>query len=130
MKPLIFRIIPSKLVITAALLSITCLSSEAIANTTVDDKPPLEQQSEEHSIGVMVKAINTALENPSNDSLEIITHYGTDSRYYVMIRGWLVQVLSGVQSQYYASQDRHTHKAALAEKIEFLQQALRRIDLE
>lgn len=47
------------------------------------------------------------LGNRSEDprALETIAKHGTDSRYYVMIRGWLVQVKSGVESQLAATKD-------------------------
>jgi hypothetical protein len=46
------------------------------------------------------------LGNRSEDprSLETIAKHGTDSRYYVMIRNWLVQVKSGVESPIICSQ--------------------------
>jgi len=88
----------------------------------------------------MVKALSRAIASPdAPDSLQIITRYGTDSRYYVMIRGWLVQELSGVQSQLDATKDHKTKdhktkddsaKTALIERVSFLTNAIRRIDLE
>lgn len=93
-------------------------------------------QSDEYAIGVMVKSLDHAIKHPSNSSLATITEYGTDSRYYVMIRGWLVQELQGVKSQLAAyrldtldtSDDQH--RARLQHKVDFLTQAIRRIDLE
>lgn len=98
---------------------------------------PLSEEplSEEYKIGVMIKALSQAIASPDTpDSLAIITQYGTDSRYYVMIRGWLVQELSGVQSQLDATRGHKTEdgsaKAKLAERVSFLTKAIRRIDLE
>lgn len=89
-----------------------------------------KSSSEEYKIGVMIKALSRAIASPDEpDSLQIITQYGTDSRYYVMIRGWLVQVLSGVQSQLDANRNDKT-KEKLIERVAFLTQAIRRIDLE
>ena len=86
--------------------------------------------SEECAIGVMVKAIQRALEAPQQEgALETIIGYGTDSRYYVMIRGWLVQELAGVQSRLDAARDEATRSAAEL-KAEFLTRAIRGIDLE
>jgi|GEM_PF-1900806 len=89
-----------------------------------------ESGTEEYKIGVMIKALSRAIASPDEpDSHKIITQYGTDSRYYVMIRGWLVQVLSGVRSQLDANRN-DTTKEKLSEKVALLTQAIRRIDLE
>ncbi|RTR40545.1 hypothetical protein EKG38_01080 [Shewanella canadensis] len=89
-----------------------------------------ESGTEEYKIGVMIKALSRAIASPDEpDSLQIITQYGTDSRYYVMIRGWLVQVLSGVQSQLDANRNDNAQEI-LIERVDFLTQAIRRIDLE
>ncbi|GIU23558.1 hypothetical protein L2719_05260 [Shewanella schlegeliana] len=93
-------------------------------------------QSDEYAIGVMVKSLDNAIKHPSNASLATIAEYGTDSRYYVMIRGWLVQELQGVKSQLAAYnshvQDKSydANRARLQQKVDFLQHAIRRIDLE
>ena len=87
-------------------------------------------QSEEYAIGVMVKSLDNAIQHPSADALELISQYGTDSRYYVMIRGWLVQELQGANSQLAANRKEDMHKAKLQQRVDFLQQAIRRIDLE
>jgi hypothetical protein len=89
-----------------------------------------EDRSEEHQVGTMVLAIQAALKAPEDpNSLETIAKYGTDSRYYVMIRGWLVQVKSGVESQLAATKD-PALKAKHQQRVTFLKKALRRIDLE
>lgn len=86
--------------------------------------------SEEYQIGVMVKSISEALESPDKAAaMKTITKYGTDSRYYVMIRGWLVQALKGVDSQLDATRDK-AKKESLREKRDWLYESIRRIDLE
>ncbi len=86
--------------------------------------------SEEYQIGVMVKRITEAIDAPGKpESLQTIAGYGTDSRYYVMIRGWLVQELRGVESQLLAAQE-DTTNAKLRRKADFLEKSIRRIDLE
>lgn len=88
------------------------------------------ETSEECQIGVMVKGIQHALKNPEEKgSLETITKYGLDSRYYTMIRGWLMLELTGVKSQYEAAGGesfQQKHKI----RISFLEKAIRAIDLE
>ncbi len=89
-----------------------------------------KEQAEEYAIGVMVKSLDAAIALPSEASLNTISHYGTDSRYYVMIRGWLVQELQGVESQLSAYHQDDELKTRLQHKVDFLKQAIRRIDLE
>lgn len=86
--------------------------------------------SEDARIGEMVQAIDAAIDAPENpDSLATIARYGTDTRYYVMIRGWLVQELRGVESQLEATRDPQLN-AKFQQKAAFLRTAIRRIDLE
>lgn len=89
-----------------------------------------KEQSEEYAIGVMVKSLDAAIAQPSKASLNTISHYGTDSRYYVMIRGWLVQELQGAESQLSAYRQDDEIKTRQQDKVDFLKQAIRRIDLE
>ncbi|WP_110457089.1 hypothetical protein [Shewanella algidipiscicola] len=83
---------------------------------------------EQQHIGAMVQSLKHAIRTPSPESLDIVVRYGTDSRYYTMIRGWLVQELSGVESQL-ASQNEgdNPEQDALAAH---LRACIRRIDLE
>jgi hypothetical protein len=91
---------------------------------------PVNPRSEEYRIGIMIKALSVALSAPTRpQSLETVARYGTDSRYYVMIRGWLNEELSGVQSQLDSAQD-HAAKVLLQQKSDFLRASIRRIDLE
>ncbi|MCL1139375.1 hypothetical protein [Shewanella pneumatophori] len=120
------KLATSALLLRTKLLSIVLLS--AILTMPVQANTP--EQSEEYTIGVMVKALDNAIKQPSKNSLELIRHYGTDSRYYVMIRGWLVQELQGVNSQLAAYKSDDEFKARLQAKSDFLSQAIRRIDLE
>ena len=85
---------------------------------------------EERRIGEMVQSIDAAIAAPDDpESLATVTRYGTDTRYYVMIRGWLVQELQGVESQLEASRDPQL-QAKFRQKADFLRTAIRRIDLE
>ena len=86
--------------------------------------------SEEYAIGVMVKAVDAAINSATPQSLTVIANYGTDSRYYVMIRGWLVQELTGAQSQLEVYRQQDERRQQLEHKVHFLKQAIRRIDLE
>ena len=85
---------------------------------------------QEQKIGEMVKKLQVAIKSPqSKASLLVIYEYGTDSRYYSMIRGWLVQELSGVESQLNVSQSESLSKEFTL-RADFLKQAIRLIDLE
>ncbi|MCL1048603.1 hypothetical protein L2755_02995 [Shewanella abyssi] len=110
--------------LTTTLLCSSLLSFPVLA----DCGSPIAQQ--EREIGVMVKAIDKAIATPQADSLELIYQYGTDSRYYLMIRGWLVQELAGVNSQLEAYKQQDERRRVLEQQVSFLQQAIRRIDLE
>lgn len=95
-----------------------------------DKKKPPAPTTPEHRIGVMVLEIQAALKAPNDKkSLETIARYGTDTRYYVMIRGWLVQLLNGAESQLNATRDPDLKKKHQT-KVTFLRKAIRRIDLE
>lgn len=80
-------------------------------------------------IGEMVLAVQRALAVPGDPaSLETIARFGTDSRYYTMIRGWLSLELRGTESQLGSAKNKPSEE--LTEKAAFLKKAIRRIDLE
>lgn len=100
--------------------------SESKSKNKRADKNEIEAQ----KIGEMVQQLQIAIKSPhAKESLDTISLYGTDSRYYSMIRGWLFQELVGVESQLHASKS-----VAQNEKFQhhsnFLKQAIRMIDLE
>lgn len=85
---------------------------------------------EEQRIGVMVLEITAALEPPYTDaSVDKIAGYGTLTKHYVMIRGWLSEELRGVESQIDATRD-PALRSKFQQKADFLRRAIRRIDLE
>lgn len=97
---------------------------------TADELSENLMVSEEYQIGVMIKMIEAAIQEPEKpESLETIAMYGTDTRYYVMIRGWLKQELAGVQSQNNARHNDDENSKFMQKEI-FLAKAIRRIDLE
>jgi hypothetical protein len=107
---------------------ILCLISTQV--TIASAAPKDVKQSEKYKIGVMVKAIAAAIKAPEKPaSLKTISDHGTDSRYYVMIRGWFIQDMKGTESQLNATRD-PARKAKLQQKVHFLKKSLRRIDLE
>ena len=64
-------------------------------------EPGDPSRADEHALwlGKRVLAIATAVRNPdAPDALEAVLELGLDSRYYVMVRGWLVMQLRGDKS--------------------------------
>ena len=90
---------------------------------------PATEDETARELGRKVIAIQRALENPqAPGSLEAVTALGHDSRYYVMVRGWLSQVLSADSSIRDASKEGTPQK--IKERISFVEKAIRAIDLE
>lgn len=80
-------------------------------------------------LGHKVLAIKASIQDPNAPhAMRAIMELGTDSRYYVMVRGWLSQQLQGDTSILDASKNKV--RPEIRERIEFLQKAIRAIDLE
>jgi len=80
-------------------------------------------------LGMRVLAVRAALDNPgAPGAMQAVLDLGLDSRYYVMVRGWLSLQLQGDLSIVAASQGEI--RPDLERRIEFLEQAIRAIDLE
>jgi len=98
-------------------------------NNAFSQDAQVQGSSETYEIGLMVEKVQQALQTRDNDALQVIHLYGTDSRYYSMIRGWLFQELVSVESQLHASKNMpNSEKFQL--NSDFLKQAIRLIDLE
>lgn len=84
-------------------------------------------------LGRQVLAVRQALKNPETpESLEAVTALGQDSRYYVMVRGWVLQHIQMAESYRGTSdyKDSPERRLEVEKKISALQNMLRRIDLE
>ena len=80
-------------------------------------------------LGYRVAAINAALQNPAAPgAMQAITDLGHDQRYYVMVRGWLMYQLQGDMSILEARQEQTPD--TIRARVDFIQQAIRAIDLE
>lgn len=89
---------------------------------SIDDQLALD-------LGRRIMGATAALENPQAPAaMEAILSLGRDSRYHTMMRGWLTQLLVGDLSIAEASGDQVPPK--IQERIDFLQRAIRAIDLE
>ncbi len=94
----------------------------ACAASVSDDQMALE-------LGRKVLAVRHAIQNPGeSNSMQAIADLGRDQRFYVMVRGWLSYQLEGDLSIVNAAKE-HTPNT-VTERIEFLNEAIRAIDLE
>ena len=88
-----------------------------------------EYQENPEILGQKVLAVQHAIANPDLlDSMPAILALGHDSRYYVLVRGWIVEKLRGDQSIATVMGDEMPPE--LEKRIEFLEKAIRAIDLE
>ena len=88
-------------------------------------------RADEHALwlGYRVLAIAAAIRNPdAPGSMEAVLELGLDSRYYVMVRGWLAMQLRGDMSILQARNGDVSPQIAV--RIAFLEKAIRAIDLE
>lgn len=116
--------------VLTAFAAATLLAPLALQGKEAAPPSPDQAKAEALRIGRMVMAVDAALKAPEKpDSLETIARYGTDSRHYVMIRGWLMLELQGVESQWQATREPQL-KERHHQKVLFLRKAIRRIDLE
>ena len=86
---------------------------------------------DEHAswLGHRVLAIAAAMREPQGpQAMEPVLELGLDSRYYLMVRGWLVMQLSADRSIEQARGGDPSPEVAA--RIRFLEDAIRAIDLE
>ncbi len=104
----------------AALALLTLLVQPALPTPAADGAAEL---------GERVEAVRRAIACPRCEgSMRAVVALGTDSRYYVMTRGWLAERLRADQSVLDAT--RGPAPPELLDRVEFLRRAIRRIDLE
>lgn len=81
-------------------------------------------------LGQAVLAIQNAIANPDAPySLDAVKELGLKTAHYSMVRGWLVQELSGAES-IKSSQKKVAINSVIDARIDFLKKAIRAIDLE
>jgi hypothetical protein len=105
-------------------LALSMLGGLALAEETVKlsshDREALQ-------LGRKVLAVKAAIRNPeAPESMAAILDLGRDSRYFVMVRGWLAMQLEGDLSIV----DTGAASFAIVERVEFLENAIRALDLE
>jgi hypothetical protein len=109
-------------VLAAHLAVISSPGSVAGSTSMADDQSAME-------LGRKVLAVREALQNPRGlNAMQAVTDLGQDQRYYVMVRGWLAYQLEGDRGILDAAGGQA--RAAVTERIHFLEQAIRAIDLE
>lgn len=90
-----------------------------------------QAQADEHALwlGHSILAIAEAIHSPETPgAMEVVLALGSDSRYYVMVRGWLAMQLAGDLS---IMESHHGDVSPqIAARIAFLRKAIRAIDLE
>ena len=98
------------------------LTSSETSAITRDEQAALD-------LGLKVLAVKKAIENPmAPGAIDAVTHLGHDQRYYVLVRGWLSYQLQGDISILDANRERTSDQ--VKERIDFLKQAIRVLDLE
>ena len=79
-------------------------------------------------MGKQILAIKAILEDPNTPyAIEAVVEFGTDTRYYVLVRGWLSEKLRADLSLL-ARRDDPLPK--ISSRVDFLKKAIRAIDLE
>jgi len=80
-------------------------------------------------LGRKVSALAAALKDPRKPgAMQAVVHLGLDQRYYGLVRGWLSQQLEADLSIRDAGAGRTPD--LIVKRIEFLERAIRAIDLE
>ena len=126
---------------TAGLLCLTLLTTIVLqgcheinksaekTQNTAPSQTLSQQDTEALELGRKVLAVKAAIQAPTDPgSLDAVRDLGLDSRYYVMVRGWLSMELSGGTSIIEAS--RENVNPQIRQRVDFLKKAIRAIDLE
>lgn len=92
------------------------------ATLTEEDRAALE-------VGRRVLAVQRAIEHSgAPESLDAVKALGLDTRYFVMVRGWLAEQLRADASIRDATKNHAPQR--IKDRIAFLEKAMRAIDLE
>lgn len=103
--------------------------AESAAKHDLESGGSDEVSKEALRVGRLVLAIRAVMDNPNlPNAMNTVVELGTDSRYYVVVRGWLNEQLRADQSILDARRDDAPTK--ISERVLFLKRAIRAIDLE
>jgi hypothetical protein len=101
-----------------------------IAAVSVGETEASQVDDEALALGHRVIAVQRALKDPGRPgALAAIVDLGTDSRHYVMVRGWLMLQLQADTSIIEATRE-PDRRPNIESRIEFVRTAIRAIDLE
>ncbi|MCU7959490.1 MAG: hypothetical protein KZQ58_05720 [gamma proteobacterium symbiont of Bathyaustriella thionipta] len=109
-------------ILTICTLSCLLILPGGTANAITDE--------EAKQLGLRIVAVQQALNHPAEpQSMQAVLDLGRDSRYYLMMRGWLSQQLQADRSilQQYRN---NPAPGLIVERAHFVQRAIRMIDLE
>jgi hypothetical protein len=117
------------------ILSLVLVGGLLLTRSGVSAERPLERvdqsSADEHALwlGQSILAIAAAIRSPeSPDAMDAVLALGLDSRYYVLVRGWLSMQLAGDIDIMEARNGDVSPQ--LAARVAFLRKAIRAIDLE
>jgi hypothetical protein len=103
--------------------TIFCCGGNQPGHTTKEDNPEY--------VGEMIEKTRLVFEGTGTQSdFEQVIEFGRDTRYYPVLRGWLVQEIANTKSQLTSQQKNSADEARLKEKLVRLERMLRLIDLE
>ena len=121
---------PCRTLVSAVFASALLLPAVGVTNDGRLE-PVDSSLADEHALwlGHRVLAVAAAIRNPdAPGALEAVVELGLDSRYYVMVRGWLAMQLRGDMSMLHARNG--DVRPQIAARVAFLRKAIRAIDLE
>ena len=82
-------------------------------------------------VGEMIEKTRQVFEGTGTPSdFDQVIEFGRDTRYYPVLRAWLVQEIANTKSQLTSQQKNSADEARLKEKLVRLERMLRLIDLE
>jgi hypothetical protein len=82
-------------------------------------------------VGEMIERTRQVFEgNGTQSDFDQVIEFGRDTRYYPVLRAWLVQEIANTKSQLTGQQKNSTDEVRLKEKLVRLERMLRLIDLE
>ena len=103
-------------------ISLSCCKTRSEANPV---------NTEHQYVGEMIEKTRLVFEGTGTQSdFEQVIEFGRDTRYYPVLRAWLVQEIANTKSQLTGSGKNSSDEARLKEKLVRLERMLRLIDLE
>lgn len=103
--------------------TVFCCGGNQTSHTTKEDNPEY--------VGEMIEKTRRIFEGTGTQSdFDQVIEFGRDTRYYPLLRAWLVQEIANTKSQLAGQEKGSAAEARLKEKLVRLERMLRMIDLE